>query len=105
MKKIFLFIAAVLVLASCGDDKPKGNDNPTEKPKKTVAVPQFNADSAYQYVAAQTAFGPRVPETQAHAACADWLTKKLTVWADTVIVQDFRTRLFNGKGIDGKNAP
>ncbi len=103
MKKILPIIAAALMLASCGDNKPKGNDNPTEKPKKTVAVPQFNADSAYQYVAAQTAFGPRVPETQAHAQCADWLTGKLNAWADTVIVQDFRTRLYNGKGIDGKN--
>ena len=103
MKKIFLFIAAALLLASCGDKKPKGNDSPTEKPKKTVVVPQFNADSAYQYVAAQTAFGPRVPETHAHAQCAEWLTDKLTHCADTVIVQEFRTRLFNGKGIDGKN--
>ena len=103
MKKILPIIAAALLLASCGDKQPKGNDNPTEKPKKTVAVPQFNADSAYQYVAAQTAFGPRVPETQAHAQCADWLTGKLNAWADTVIVQDFRTRLYNGKGIDGKN--
>ena len=103
MKKIFLFITTALVLASCGDKQPKGNDNPTEKPKKTVAVPQFNADSAYHYVAAQTAFGPRVPETQAHADCAEWLTSKLNAWADTVIVQDFRTRLYNGKGIDGKN--
>jgi hypothetical protein len=103
MKKILLFIVAALALASCGGKQPKGNDNPTEKPKKTVIVPQFNADSAYQFVAAQTAFGPRVPETQAHADCADWLTNKLNDWADTVIVQDFRTRLFNGNGIDGKN--
>ncbi len=103
MKKLFLIIAAALVLVSCGDKQPKGNDNSSEKPKKTVVVPNINADSAYHYVAAQTAFGPRVPETQAHAQCAEWLTDKLTNWADTVIVQEFRTRLYNGKGIDGKN--
>ena len=103
MKKLFLFIAAALMLASCGGKQPKGNDNPTEKSKKTVTVPQFNADTAYHYVAVQTAFGPRVPETQAHADCAEWLTDILTNWADTVIVQEFRTKLFNGKGIDGKN--
>jgi hypothetical protein len=103
MKKTILIIFLALTLASCGDKQPKGNDNPSEKPKKTVVVPNFNADSAYQYVAAQTAFGPRVPETEAHAQCSEWLVSKLNHWADTVIVQEFRTRLYNGKGIDGKN--
>lgn len=105
MKNLFIIItlAATLTLASCGDKQSKGNNNPSEKPKKTVVVPNFNADSAYSYVAKQTEFGPRVPETQAHAQCGEWLVSKLSAWADTVIAQDFRTRLFNGKGIDGKN--
>ena len=105
MKHLFTLItlAAALTMTSCGGKQPKGNDTPSEKPKKTVDVPDFNADSAYRYVARQTEFGPRVPETHAHAQCAEWLTGKLTGWADTVVVQDFRTRLYNGKGIDGKN--
>ena len=100
MKKTLLVIATVLLLASCGE-KPQPTS--PEAPGKTVAVPNFNADSAYQFVARQTQFGPRVPGTQAHADCAEWLTAKLGEWADTVIVQDFRTRLFNGNGIDGQN--
>ena len=105
MKHLFTLItlAAALTMTSCGGKQPKGNDTPSEKPKKTVDVPDFNADSAYRYVARQTEFGPRVPETQAHAQCAEWLVTKLGAWADTVIVQEFRTRLYNGKGIDGKN--
>ncbi len=103
MKKTFIVIVVLLIVASCGNKEPKKTTTPTEKPKKTVAIPQFNADSAYQFVAKQTQFGPRVPETQAHADCAEWLTEKLSDFADTVIVQDFRTRLFNGNGIDGKN--
>ena len=102
-KHLIIIIAAAVVLAAC-TGKPKANDpNSKQEPKKTVVVPQFNADSAYQYVAMQTNFGPRVPETEAHAQCAEWLTDKLNQWADTVIVQEFRTRLFNDKGIDGKN--
>lgn len=100
MKKALIAIAAVMLLASCGE---KPQPTPTDGPKKTVTVPNFNADSAYQFVAKQTEFGPRVPETDAHAACAEWLTAKLGEYADTVIVQDFRTKLFNGKGIDGQN--
>ena len=103
MKRILITIMAALLLASCGDKQPKGSTDPNEKPKKTVVVPSFNADSAYQFVAKQTSFGPRVPATQAHADCAEWLTTKLSEYADTVIVQEFRTKLFNGAGIDGKN--
>ena len=103
MKKHLLFIiAAALLMASCDETKPT-DPNANNEPKKAVTIPSFNADSAYQFVAKQTAFGPRVPETEAHAACAEWLTAKLGEYADTVIVQDFRAKLFNGKGIDGQN--
>ncbi len=103
MKKSLFIFAVALLLASCGEDQPKDPNQNTNPPKKTVVVPQFNADSAYQFVARQTEFGPRVPETQAHADCAEWLTAQLGQFGDTVIVQGFRARLFNGKGIDGQN--
>ena len=103
MKRTLIIIAFSLLLASCGDKQPQGTPTTTDKSKKTVVVPSFNADSAYQFVAKQTSFGPRVPGTPAHADCAEWLTAKLNEFADTVIVQDFRTRLYNDKGIDGQN--
>ena len=37
----------------------------------------FAADSAYTYIAQQLAFGARVPGTQAHEACGDWLLSEL----------------------------
>ena len=37
----------------------------------------FSADSAYTYIAQQLAFGPRVPGTEAHEACGDWLVSEL----------------------------
>ncbi len=37
----------------------------------------FSADSAYTYIAQQLAFGARVPGTQAHEACGDWLVREL----------------------------
>jgi len=103
MKIALFLLAAAVLLVSCGNKQSKGTQNDPKETRKTVVVPQFNADSAYQFVAKQTQFGPRVPETEAHGACAEWLTTKLNQWADTVIVQEFRTRLFNDKGIDGKN--
>jgi Zn-dependent M28 family amino/carboxypeptidase len=37
----------------------------------------FSADSAYTYIAQQLAFGARVPGTDAHEACGDWLVNEL----------------------------
>lgn len=37
----------------------------------------FSADSAYSYIAQQVAFGARVPATEEHAACGDWLHSQL----------------------------
>ena len=102
MTRHLIIIAAALLLVACGETKPK-DPATAETQKKSVVVPQFNADSAYQFVAKQTNFGPRVPLTEAHDACAEWLTEKLSEFADTVVAQDFRTRLYDGRGIDGQN--
>ena len=48
------------------------------KPKTVTDVRwSFSADSAYSYIAHQVAFGARVPDTDAHAACGDWLMSEL----------------------------
>ena len=93
----------LLSITSCDN---KQNSKPASQPApqvKQVVIPKFNADSAYNYVKKQLDFGPRVPESPAHAQCADWFVNFFNDKADTVYVQNFRTRLYNGKGIDGKN--
>ena len=63
-----LYIALCLVLCSC-----------QTKTKTTTADVRcaFSADSAYTYIAQQLAFGARVPGTDAHEACGDWLVSEL----------------------------
>ena len=93
----------LLSITSCDN---KQNSKPASQPVpqvKQVVIPKFNADSAYNYVKKQLDFGPRVPESPAHAQCADWFVNFFNDKADTVYVQNFRTRLYDGKGIDGKN--
>ena len=93
----------LLSIVSCDN---KQNSKPAAQPApqaKQVVIPQFNADSAYNYVAKQLEFGPRVPGSEAHKQCAEWFIDFFNEKADTVYVQDFRTRLYNGNGIDGKN--
>lgn len=47
----------------------------------------FAADSAYRYIADQVAFGPRVPGTDAHRRCAQWLEDELARHGAEVSVQ------------------
>ena len=103
LKKIALISLILLSITSCDN---KQNSKPASQPApqvKQVVIPKFNADSAYNYVKKQLDFGPRVPESPAHAKCADWFVNFFNDKADTVYVQNFRTRLYNGKSIDGKN--
>jgi hypothetical protein len=92
MKLIYnLSISTMLVLAlvSCKDnDGEKGAGTAgTGTAPQAISVPAFNPDSAYRYVAAQVAFGPRVPGTPAQKACADWMEGKLHAFCDTVYRQ------------------
>jgi hypothetical protein len=52
-----------------------------------VAVPSFDADSAYESVRIQLAFGPRVPNTSAHEKCASYLANKLKSFTEHVTIQ------------------
>ncbi len=102
MRRIFVILTVVCMLSSCGgNDKPAGTA--VKQKKNDVVVPAFNADSAYGFVERQLSFGPRVPGSIAHEQCAEWFVSKLNAWADSVFVQDFRCRLFDGKTVDGNN--
>ena len=68
-------------------------------PSSTAAsreTPQFSADSAYQYVASQCDFGPRVPGTDAQKACAKWLQNELLRHGATVKLQEGEMTAYNG---------
>lgn len=89
------------LLASCDEDT---TPPPSETPKKTqptpklelVDTPVFNGDSAYEFVARQVAFGPRVPNTEAHKKCAQWLEEKLKSFGMEVNVQKASVTAFDG---------
>lgn len=58
----------VLTAVACGNSKSR-NDRTETVDKEVIKAPEFNADSAYQYIQVQADFGPRVPNTQAHKEC------------------------------------
>lgn len=76
-----------------------GNATSSGVPSSTAAsreMLRFSADSAYQYVASQCDFGPRVPGTDAQKACAKWLQNELLRHGATVKLQEGEMTAYNG---------
>lgn len=102
MRYLAGLLAGSLLLAGCDGDKPKQTETKTQavKPRvqrlEGVQVPDFNADSAYQFVAKQVAFGPRVPNTKPHRQTGDWLVETLEGYGAEVTVQDFTATAYDG---------
>ncbi|MDE6023179.1 MAG: M28 family peptidase, partial [Muribaculaceae bacterium] len=63
----------------------------------------FSADSAFSYVATQVDFGPRVPGSEAHRKCGDWLVGKLKDFGATVAEQTASLTTFDGTEIPMRN--
>lgn len=63
--RVGVVILVALLLSGC-----KGK-------QESINRPSFCADSAYQYVVDQMAFGPRVPNSKAHTDCAVYLIEQL----------------------------
>ena len=91
----------IALLSACKDEPKQQQQNQQTIP--TIARPNFSADSAYLYVQQQVDFGPRVPETEAHNKAVNWLTSKMSSFADTSIVQTGTGTMYNGKEIPVKN--
>ncbi|WP_128547256.1 M28 family peptidase [Larkinella soli] len=101
-KLIFFWLAAVVTVSSC---KSKKQDQEENKATETITVkaPDLNADSAFAYVARQVAFGPRVPNTEAHRRCGDYLIAKLKQFGCEVTVQSFTATTYDGIRLNARN--
>ncbi len=65
--------------------------------------PQFNEDSAYLFIERQVALGPRVPGTQAHDQCGDYLVAKLKEFGAEVVEQQADVTHYDGQNIRLRN--
>ncbi|WP_234445802.1 M28 family peptidase [Carboxylicivirga marina] len=98
-----LAIIASLLFFGCNSDKSNKKQSTTQRKSQKAATPIFNADSAYQYIATQVNFGPRVPNTEEHAACATYLANELKRFGADVIVQEADVVAFDGTVLKAKN--
>ena len=105
IKNLFLLPSLALALTgavACGNTKKADESQEAEK-KVVVKAPEFNADSAYAYVQAQADFGPRVPNTQAHRDCGEYLAKQLEAFGAKVYNQYADLTAWDGTTLKARN--
>lgn len=95
-------IASTLVLVSCGSTTARKAPSAEAVPA-AVVVPIFDGDSAYNFVDKQVAFGPRVPNSESHRKCGDWLEETLRGYGAEVLSQQFEVIAYNGDKLQARN--
>ncbi|MDR0844764.1 MAG: M28 family peptidase [Tannerella sp.] len=107
MKKTIYVLGGCFLLSCCGQKAATDNTVPAvavdTQVAKNASKPVFNQDSAYIYVANQVAFGPRVPNTVAHKACAKYLTSELERFGAKIYVQEASVIAYNGDRLEASN--
>ena len=88
---IVLPILSSMIFSCTNYSEKKTEDN---NDKESILVPEFNADSAYSYIANQVHFGPRIPNSQSHKNCKAYLSNTLKQFADTVYDQQFNQNVY-----------
>ncbi|MCB0428745.1 MAG: M28 family peptidase [Flavobacteriales bacterium] len=94
-------LTSLVIACGCGGQKESDKDQKAEADAawNQVTVPVFNADSAYDWVARQVAFGPRVPNSTSHDSCAHFLETTLARLGCDVEVQRAKMPGFKGDSL------
>ena len=100
---IYLFIFGLFFTACQGDSQQKTATTTPKPAVKKIPIPRFDRESAYNFVAKQVEFGPRVPNTEAHKATKNWLASQLKAHGATVIEQDFKATAYTGTVLNSTN--
>jgi glutaminyl-peptide cyclotransferase len=102
MKKIFFIILIIpLLFLNCGKKK----DDPVKEKFNFIAKtpPVFEAESAWNFLVTQTSFGPRNPNSRAHAECLEYLKTKLLETTKSVSLQNFTHTGYNNEVLNMTN--
>lgn len=107
MKLIVITSIIALSAALACTSQAGSNNGGNATPADTVAAQNgatFDADSAFSFIEAQLAFGPRVAGTEDNTRCREWIVAKLRQFgADTVVTQSARLKAFNGDSFTAVN--
>ncbi|MBE6302550.1 MAG: M28 family peptidase [Bacteroidales bacterium] len=104
IRYLFSSLALLLMLCavSCGGST-KSTAPASATQEQAVQLPRFDADSAYSFVQAQVNFGPRVPNSNEHRACGDYLENKLKSYGAEVVSQQVELVAYDGTKLQARN--
>lgn len=100
---LLLLIIFFTIFACKNDPAPSTDTSGQQAVSTTPTTPRFDRDSAYAYIQQQVDFGPRVPGTQAHQQCKDWIVAKLNSFGAKVTQQEFQATVYTGEQFSGTN--
>lgn len=99
-----LILSAFFFLFVCCQQKTKNENSIIVTSKQTTSEQMsFNNDSAYAFIGHQVSFGARVPNTEAHMKCAQFLIDKMEQFCDTVYIQNIQLMAYNNEKLQAKN--
>lgn len=104
MKLYTLFFIALGMISCHGEQKQIQVSAPVAPtPYMCVEADAYNQDSAFAFVKKQCDFGPRVPNTKQHDACAAYLVSELQRLGAEVIEQKAVVTAFDGTKLNANN--
>ena len=92
-----------LLFVGCEGSKKSVDQLGGKTAKKVMTVPSFNSDSAYYFIEKQVSFGPRVPNSNGHKTCGDYLVNQLKTTGARIIEQEFTEEAYDGTILHLKN--
>lgn len=104
MKHLTLSLLLILILtAGACEGTKKQSESGNAIAVAPVGERPFEAERAYQHIKAQLAFGPRVPNTPAHKACAEYLASTLRGYNMQVTEQEALLTAYDGTQLEAVN--
>lgn len=96
-----LLLAATTLAVSCKSGSSTAGAESTDS--VALAPATFSADSAFAYLKAQCDFGARVPGTEAHQRCGDYIVKTFKALGLSVEEQTTTVTAWDGKRLNVRN--
>ena len=106
-RALIMLALVALIWSGCTEESTKPPTNPPVNPNPPEAfepiAPDFNPDSAFVYIEKQLSFGPRIPNSQGHIACSEWLAAKFESFGAEVTMQKARVPAWDGRMFNIRN--
>lgn len=97
LKTTFFSLGLISLLLSCEDSNSNvSSSNLVEEIESSNYSAKFLTQDAYQYIQQQVNFGPRVPGTPEHKACAEWLFSELQQYVDLIEMNPTQVTIGDG---------